>query len=70
MGETCIVNGQVYIGRRFEEKTLCLSGGTLRVLEPDATVVEDAFTISEHDVENAASKVADWLSGLEYGGVP
>ena len=33
MGETCIVNGQVYIGRRFEEKTLCLSGGTLRVLE-------------------------------------
>ncbi len=45
MGETCIVNGQVYIGRRFEEKTLCLSGGTLRVLEPDAPVPAGAEAV-------------------------
>ena len=38
MDESYIINGRVYIGRRFEEKTLRLSGGKLRVLEPDAPI--------------------------------
>ena len=38
MGETYLVNGRVYIGRRFEEKTLWLSGGRLKVLEAGAPV--------------------------------
>ena len=36
MGETYIVNGQVYIGRRFQAKTLRLVQGKLRVLDVDA----------------------------------
>ena len=40
MGETYIVNGQVYIGRRFEEKALCLRDGKLQVLGKNASVPE------------------------------
>ena len=65
MGETCIVNGQVYIGRRFEEKTLCLSGGTLRVLEPDAPVPAGA------EVVDASGKriVPGFIDIHTHGGV-
>ena len=37
---------------------------TIQELEPGAEVVEDAFTISEHDVEEAAGEVNSWLDGL------
>ena len=50
MGETYLVNGRVYLGRRFEEKTLRLSGGKLRVLEPDAPIPAGA------DVVDASGK--------------
>lgn len=65
MGETCIVNGQVYVGRRFEEKTLCLSGGTLRVLEPDAPVPAGA------EVVDASGKriVPGFIDIHTHGGV-
>lgn len=65
MGETCIVNGQVYIGRRFEEKTLCLSGRTLRVLEPDAPVLAGA------EVVDASGKriVPGFIDIHTHGGV-
>ena len=33
MAKTYLVNGQVYIGRQFEEKTLCVENGRLTVLE-------------------------------------
>ena len=33
MAKTYLVNGRVYIGRRFEDKTLCMEGGKLTVLE-------------------------------------
>ena len=39
---------------------------TIQELEPDANVAEDAFTISEHDVPEAAGKVDSWLDGLGY----
>ena len=45
MGETYIVNGRVYIGRRFEEKTLCLRDGKLQVLGKNASVPEGARMI-------------------------
>lgn len=45
-----------------------LSGtvGTIEELEPDAIIVTDAFTISEHDVPDAADEVADWLESIEF----
>lgn len=45
MGETYLVNGRVYLGRRFEEKTLRLSGGKLQVLEPDASIPAGAEVV-------------------------
>ena len=45
MGETYIVNGQVYIGRRFEEKALCLRDGKLQVLGKNASVPKGARMI-------------------------
>lgn len=39
---------------------------TIQELEPGAQVAEDAFTISEHDVEDAAGEVSSWLDGLGY----
>lgn len=45
-----------------------LSGtvGTIAELEPNANVITDAFTISEHNVPDAASEVKEWLDVLEY----
>ena len=45
MADTYIVNGRAYIGRRFEEKTLRLSGGRLQVLEADAAVPAGAEVV-------------------------
>lgn len=39
---------------------------TIKELEPDATVVEDGFTVSERDVAEASEDVAEWLDGLGY----
>lgn len=39
---------------------------TIEELEPDATVVEDGFTVSERDVAQAAGDVAAWLEELGY----
>lgn len=38
---------------------------TIEELEPDATVIEDGFTVNERDVPDAASDIADWVSGLD-----
>ena len=45
MKDTYIVNGQVYIGRAFEARTLKLSGGKLAVLGADARLPEGAEVI-------------------------
>ena len=45
MADTYIVNGRAYIGRRFEKKTLRLSGGRLQVLEADAAVPAGAEVV-------------------------
>lgn len=39
---------------------------TIQELEPDANVIEDAFTISERDVPQAAGDVDSWLDRLGY----
>lgn len=39
---------------------------TIKELEPDATVIEDGFTVSERSVAEAAGDVADWLAGLGF----
>ncbi|MCI8697776.1 MAG: N-acetylglucosamine-6-phosphate deacetylase [Oscillospiraceae bacterium] len=45
MADTYIVNGRAYIGRRFEKKTLRLSGGRIQVLEADAAVPAGAEVV-------------------------
>lgn len=39
---------------------------TIAELEPDATVVEDAFTVHEGSVANAEEDIASWLNGLGF----
>ncbi len=39
---------------------------TIQELEPDATVIEDGFTINERDVPDAAGEIADWLEEVGY----
>lgn len=39
---------------------------TIQELEPNATVIEDGFTISEDDVENAGENVSTWLNELGF----
>lgn len=42
MGKTYLVNGSVYIGRQFEDKTLCMENGRLTVLEADCSIADGA----------------------------
>lgn len=37
---------------------------TIAELEPDATVSDQAYTVSRNDVTDAASEVAEWISSL------
>lgn len=39
---------------------------TIQELEPDATVIEDGFTVNERDVAEAAGDIATWLDELGY----
>ena len=39
---------------------------TIQELEPNATVIEDGFTISEQNVPKAADDVASWLQEIGY----
>lgn len=39
---------------------------TIEQLEPNATVIVDGFTVSEHDVAQADKNVAAWLSAMGY----
>lgn len=56
-----IIPFNVHNGSRFS--------GTIDIikeLEPDATVIEDGFTVSERDVAEASEDVAEWLNGHGY----
>ena len=39
---------------------------TIQELEPEATVIEDGFTINERQVPDAAGDIADWLDEIGY----
>lgn len=56
-----IIPFNVHNGSRFSRTIQ-----TIQELEPDATVVEDGFTVSEQSVAEAAEDVAAWLEGLGY----
>lgn len=56
-----IIPFNVHNGSRFSRTIQ-----TIEELEPDATVIEDGFTVSEQTVAEAAPDVADWLAGLGY----
>lgn len=56
-----IIPFNVHNGSRFSSTI-----STIRELEPDASVVEDGFTVSERSVADAEEDVQAWLSGLGY----
>lgn len=56
-----IIPFNVHNGSRFSGTI-----DTINELEPDATVIEDGFTVSERDVAKASEDVAEWLDGLGY----
>lgn len=56
-----IIPFNVHNGSRFSRTIQ-----TIKELEPNATVVEDGFTVSEQTVDGAAGDVADWLDELGY----
>lgn len=56
-----IIPFNVHNGSRFSHTIQ-----TIQELEPDATVVEDGFTVSEQTVAEAAEDVAACLEGLGY----
>lgn len=39
---------------------------TIAELEPNATVIEDGFTVNERDVKNAQSDISIWLDSLGF----
>ena len=56
-----IIPFNVHNGSRFS-RTI----ETIQELEPNATVIEDGFTISEQNVPEAADDVASWLQEIGY----
>lgn len=56
-----IIPFNVHNGSRFSGTI-----STIQSLEPNAAVVEDGFTVSEHNVAEAGGDVAEWLKGLGY----
>lgn len=56
-----IIPFNVHNGSRFSGTI-----STIRELEPDASVVEDGFTVSERSVADAEEDVQAWLNGLGY----
>lgn len=56
-----IIPFNVHNGSRFSRTIQ-----TIAELEPEATVIEDGFTVSEQAVAEAAPDVAQWLAGLGY----
>lgn len=56
-----IIPFNVHNGSRFS-RTI----ETIQELEPEATVIEDGFTVSEHDVADAQADVASWLDELGF----
>lgn len=56
-----IIPFNVHNGSRFSRTIQ-----TIEELEPEATVIEDGFTVSEQAVTEAAPDVAAWLDGLGY----
>ena len=45
MPQTYIVNGQVYLDRRFQPMTVGMHGGVIRLLPPGAPIPEGAETV-------------------------
>ena len=56
-----IIPFNVHNGSRFS-RTI----ETIQELEPNATVIEDGFTVSEQNVPEAADDVASWLQEIGY----
>lgn len=56
-----IIPFNVHNGSRFSRTIQ-----TIEELEPNATVIEDGFTVSEQTVDQAAPDVAEWLENLGY----
>lgn len=56
-----IIPFNVHNGSRFSGTI-----GTIQELEPNATVIEDGFTVNERDVADVREDVQKWLNSLGY----
>lgn len=56
-----IITFNVHSGGRFSGTI-----DTIKKLEPDATVIEDGFTVNERDMADAADDVAEWMNDPGY----
>lgn len=56
-----IIPFNVHNGSRFSDTI-----STIQTLEPDASVIEDGFTVSESSVAEAEGDVLTWLENLGY----
>lgn len=61
LSDKTIIPFNVHNGSRFSRTIQ-----TIEELEPEATVIENGFTVSEQSVAEAAPEVADWLESLGY----
>ena len=50
MSETYIINGQVYVGRRFQRKTISVEAGKIHLMDPDIQVSGDVIDVSGRKV--------------------
>ena len=56
-----IVSFNVHNGSRFSNTI-----DTIKELEPNATVIEDGFTVNENNVDEANSDIVQWLGELGF----
>ena len=56
-----IIPFNIHNGSRFSSTIQ-----TIERLEPDATVIEDGFTVNERNVVQAENDLNDWLTQLDY----
>ncbi len=69
MSETYIINGQVYVGRRFQRKTISVEAGKIHLMDPDVQVSGDVIDISGRKVSQCLSYQKSLRMGAQLLGI-